>query len=79
MWGLIPGSWDHDLSQRQLLNPLSHPGAPVITFIAAAAVRKRDAWSNYFISMNLQSFCSAASGLPLGAMPLNLPPESNLI
>ena len=20
--------WDHDLSQRQTLNPLSHPGAP---------------------------------------------------
>ena len=26
MLGLIPGSWDHDLSQRQILNWLSHPG-----------------------------------------------------
>ena len=26
--GLIPGSWDHDLSRRQTLNPLSHPGTP---------------------------------------------------
>jgi len=24
----IPGSWDHDLSRRQLLNRLSYPGAP---------------------------------------------------
>ena len=23
-----PGPWDHDPSQRQTLNPLSHPGAP---------------------------------------------------
>ena len=27
MWSLIPRSLDHDLSQRQLLNQLSHPGA----------------------------------------------------
>ena len=27
VWGLISGSWDHDLSQRQMLNRLSHPGA----------------------------------------------------
>jgi len=26
--GLIPGPWDHDLSQRQPLHRLSHPGAP---------------------------------------------------
>ena len=25
--GLIPGPWDHDLSWRQMLNRLSHPGA----------------------------------------------------
>ena len=24
-----PGSWDHDLSQRQMLNSLSHSGAPI--------------------------------------------------
>ena len=28
MWGSIPDPWDHDLSQRQMLNHLSHPGAP---------------------------------------------------
>jgi len=28
MWDLIPGPWDHDLSRRQTLDPLSHPGAP---------------------------------------------------
>ena len=26
MWDLIPGPWDHGLSQRQKLNPLSHSG-----------------------------------------------------
>ena len=25
-WDLILGSWDHDLSLRQMLNQLSHPG-----------------------------------------------------
>ena len=28
MWDSIPGPWDHDLSQRQMLNQLSHPGTP---------------------------------------------------
>ena len=28
MWDSIPGPWDHDLSRRQRLNPLSLPGAP---------------------------------------------------
>ena len=28
MWGSIPKPWDHDLSQRQTLNQLSHTGAP---------------------------------------------------
>ena len=32
MWGSIPGPRDPDLSQRQSLNPLSHPGAPVEAF-----------------------------------------------
>ena len=32
MWGSIPGPWDHDLSQKQTLNPLIHPGAPEIFF-----------------------------------------------
>ena len=26
--GLDPRTWDHDLSLRQRLNPLSYPGAP---------------------------------------------------
>ena len=29
MWDSIPGRWDHDLSRRQLLNQLSHPGVPI--------------------------------------------------
>ena len=32
MWGLISGLWDHDLSQRQTLNPLCNPDAPT-TFL----------------------------------------------
>ena len=28
MQASIPGPWDHDLSQRQMLNQLIHPGAP---------------------------------------------------
>lgn len=28
MWGLIPRSWDHDLSRREKLNGLSPPGLP---------------------------------------------------
>ena len=28
MWDLIPGPWDHDLSQMQTLKPLSHPRIP---------------------------------------------------
>jgi len=27
-WASISGPWDHDLSQRQTLNGLSHPGIP---------------------------------------------------
>ena len=27
------GPWDHDLSWRQMLNPLSDPGAPVSSFL----------------------------------------------
>jgi len=30
--GSIPGSGDHDLSQRQPLNRLSHPGSPKAYF-----------------------------------------------
>ena len=26
---MVSGPWDHDLSRMQMLNPLSHPGAPV--------------------------------------------------
>ena len=36
MRGLIPGSWDHDLSQRQMLNHLSHPGAPGLSLLTFA-------------------------------------------
>ena len=28
MWGSIPQPWDHNLSWKQMLDPLSHPGDP---------------------------------------------------
>ena len=28
--GFIPGPWDHDPSERQTPNQLSHPGAPAL-------------------------------------------------
>ena len=31
MWDSIPGPWDQDLSPKQMLSPLSHPGAPEVT------------------------------------------------
>ena len=33
MRGLIPGPWDHDLSQRRGFNPLSHPGVLAFSFL----------------------------------------------
>ena len=32
-WGSILGPWDHDLSQKQTLNWLSHPGALQMAFL----------------------------------------------
>ena len=32
--GSIPRPWDHDLSQRQTLNHLSHPGAPIVQLLS---------------------------------------------
>ena len=33
-WSSIPGLWDHDLSQRQTLNLLSHPGALLSLYLS---------------------------------------------
>ena len=33
MWDSIPGRWNHDLSRRQLLNQLSHPGVPLLRIL----------------------------------------------
>ena len=38
MWGSIPGPWDYDLSWRQLLNWLSHPGIPIPVFLILFSV-----------------------------------------
>ena len=34
MWGSIPGPQDHDLSPRQALNRLNHPGIPPLALFA---------------------------------------------
>ena len=33
MWGSIPGLWDHDVIWREMLNHLSHPSTPWISFL----------------------------------------------
>lgn len=33
MWGLILGPQDHDLRPRQMLNRLSHTGAPTLELV----------------------------------------------
>ena len=32
LWDSISGPWVHDLSQRQILSGLSHPGPPNLLF-----------------------------------------------
>ena len=32
IWGSMPGPWDQDLSWRQVLSQLSHPGTPILCF-----------------------------------------------
>ena len=39
MWDSISGRWDHDLSRRQLLNQLSHPGVPLPYILLALKFR----------------------------------------
>ena len=40
-WVSILGPWDHDPNQRQTLNRLSHPGAPLMVFD-----KRRIIWSH---------------------------------
>ena len=46
--GLIPGPWDHDLSQREVINWLSHPGVPWI----ACFLMLNDRSSLYILDIN---------------------------
>ena len=43
--GSIPGPQDHDLSWRQTLNQLSHPGAPVWKFLSEFW---NDSWNKFW-------------------------------
>ena len=56
MLSLIPGPWNHDLSQRQMLNRLSHPGALIICFLTAV-----DQWSLKPCKMKLRIQCGEPS------------------
>ena len=38
MWSLIPGPWDHDLSQIQMIIQLSHSGAPTVLHFSSSLV-----------------------------------------
>ena len=52
MWGLIPGPWDHDLSQRQLLNQLSHPDTPRVIYLSNQRVVSTFKWTSC-VGLNL--------------------------
>ena len=41
MWDSIPEPWDHDPSQRQVANHLSHPGAPCALFLLILFLRSK--------------------------------------
>ena len=49
MWGSIPGPWDHDLSQRQMLNQLNHPGAPtlLVLIVCTQMGKYSNNWQEY--------------------------------
>ena len=52
MWGPIPGPWDHDLSQRQMLNRLSAPlpsGPHSLNISEALEVQKQPQYSTELI------------------------------
>ena len=38
LMGSVPGLWDQDLSQRQMLSPLSHSGDPCFTFLSPSSI-----------------------------------------
>ena len=40
-WGSVPGPRNHDLSWRQTLHRLSHPGAPTAALFTVAQIRKQ--------------------------------------
>ena len=42
MWGSIPGPGDPDQSQRQMLNPSSHPSAPWERLILIGGYREEE-------------------------------------
>lgn len=47
-WGSIPGPLDHDLSQRQMPNRLSHPGAPPPYFFNHPCYRNNHGSFHFF-------------------------------
>ncbi|XP_027455540.2 transmembrane protein 156 isoform X3 [Zalophus californianus] len=71
MRDLIPGPWDHDLSPRQTLNHLSHPGAPT-----SALLRGQD--SEKLRTLNVRVISETKQRLPLTQVKKVLPPIPEL-
>ena len=51
VWGSIPGLWDYDLNQRQMLNWLSHPGTPIVDIFALVSNLRRKAFHLLLLSI----------------------------
>ena len=52
MQDLIPGPWNHELSCRQTLNGLIHPGNPTLDFKSKTVVR--DVEGHYILKGSIQ-------------------------
>ena len=62
--GSIPGPWDHDLSQRQMLNQLSHPGAPSVNSLSLREflTTSKGRWTRLNRMTILEPKCDFAGG-----------------
>ena len=57
MRGSILGPWDQELSQRQTLNQLSHPGAPVVMFLSQEESKDLEDTSSKIGGILPKAFC----------------------
>ena len=53
-WGSNPGPWDRDLSQRQTLNWLNHPGTPVLWLLRSNfVIPATQNWSSWYLGYTI--------------------------